>query len=107
MRNAALFCYLTLCLLGIYSTYGFRCFQAVGQMQTWFKLALQPAVVRRSLKVSLLVGTLLTLINQLPRLLEQPLNMAIVLQIILTYMVPYAVSTYSAVEALRALGDKM
>lgn len=84
-----------------------RCCELIGQMQIWFKIALQPAVVRRALKVSLLVGTLLTIINQLPRLLEQPLNTAIVLQIILTYMVPYAVSTYSAVEALRALGNKM
>ena len=75
-------------------------------MQTWFKLALRPAVVRRALKVSLLVGTLLTLINQLPRLLEQPLSTAIVLQIILTYMVPYAVSTYSAVAALRTFSHK-
>lgn len=69
-------------------------------MKDWFAVALRPAVVRRSLGVALVVGTLLVAINQGDRLIAgQGLDLA---KVILTYLVPYCVATYGAVSALLA-----
>ena len=58
--------------------------------------ALSDGVPRRSVFVALLVGTALILINQGDALLGAvPINW---FKIILTYCVPYAVSTYGAVS---------
>ena len=58
--------------------------------------ALSDGVPRRSLFAALLVGTVLNLINQGDALLGAvPINW---FKIILTYCVPYAVSTYGAVS---------
>jgi hypothetical protein len=58
--------------------------------------ALSDGVPRRSVFVALLVGTVLNLINQGDALLGAvPINW---FKIILTYCVPYAVSTYGAVS---------
>ena len=58
--------------------------------------ALSDGVRRRSLFAALLVGTVLNLINQGDALLGGvPVNW---FKIILTYCVPYAVSTYGAVS---------
>ncbi|MEM6904559.1 MAG: nitrate/nitrite transporter NrtS [Pseudomonadota bacterium] len=56
-------------------------------------------IARRSLKVSLVVGTILVLINQGDRLLAG--HAPDWVKLILTYAVPYLVSTYAAVTALR------
>jgi hypothetical protein len=47
------------------------------------------------------VGTVLALINHGDLILEMSLPRENILQILLTYLVPYSVSTYSAVKALR------
>jgi hypothetical protein len=53
-------------------------------------------VPRRSLIVSVVVGSLLNLINQGDALFGgEPVNMA---KIVLTYIVPYVVATYGAVS---------
>lgn len=58
--------------------------------------ALSNGVPRRSLYVALVVGTILNLINQGDALFTgAPLNW---LKIVMTFMVPYAVSTYGAVS---------
>ena len=58
--------------------------------------AVSDGVPRRSLWVALVVGTILNLINQGDALLaEQRLNIA---KLMLTYAVPYLVSTYGAVS---------
>ncbi len=66
--------------------------------QHWFELIKDRDIVRRALKVALVVGTLLTRINHGPALLEYQLTSRHYLQIALTYLVPYLVSTYSAVS---------
>ncbi len=72
-------------------------------MNHWFTTALRPAVVRRSLGVALVVGTLLIAINQGDRLLAgQGLDL---MKALLTYIVPYGVATYGAVSALLAKPD--
>jgi hypothetical protein len=61
--------------------------------------ALRPKVARRALRVCLVVGVILNTINQGPALFSgQELNPV---QILLTFCVPYCVSTYSSVMALR------
>ncbi len=66
----------------------------------WFEVASRPGVVRRSAKVSLLVGTLLVVINQGNLLLSGSFFPELFWKIPLTYCVPYAVSTYAAVDAI-------
>lgn len=67
---------------------------------SWFNVAGRPEVVSRSLKVSFLVGTILIAINQGNLLLSGPLSPDLYWKIPLTYCVPYAVSTYAAVDAI-------
>ena len=72
-------------------------------MNRWIITALRPAVVRRSLGVALVVGTLLVVINQGDRLIAgQGLDLA---KTLLTFLVPYCVATYGAVSALLAKSD--
>lgn len=59
-----------------------------------FRIASSPAVVRLALRMSLVVGSLLNLINQGDALLGGGAIDAVKLG--LTYLVPYCVATYSA-----------
>ena len=58
-------------------------------------------VVSTAIKVALFVGTVLALINHGPSLLALELSREQVLQISLTYLVPYGVSTYSSIKMLQ------
>ncbi len=66
----------------------------------WVEIALSASVVRRAIKVSGVVGTLLVAINHGPALLAGEVSGARLFQIGLTYVVPYCVATWSAVSAL-------
>ena len=63
-------------------------------------LALHPKIVRSALIVAIIVGTILNLINQGDALLTG--TSIVWWKICLTYLVPYCVSTYGAVTALRS-----
>ena len=67
-------------------------------------LALHGQVVTTAIKVALLVGTILALINHGAAILAGELSGTRLGQIALTYLVPYCVSTYSAVRALQREG---
>jgi hypothetical protein len=69
---------------------------------SWLSFALRRDVVARSTRVALLVGTILALINHGGRLLAMDLDGEATLKILLTYLVPYCVSTWASVQALRA-----
>lgn len=56
-------------------------------------------VLRRSLEISVIVGSLLTIINQGDVLMRGAITALVVLKICLTYMVPFCVATYSALAA--------
>jgi hypothetical protein len=59
-----------------------------------FRMMLQPRIARPALKVSLVVGTFLNLVNNGERLwLGADVNP---LHLLLNYMVPFCVSSYSA-----------
>lgn len=62
-------------------------------------------VVKTSLKVSLVVGTLLALINHGESILQMSLSRESVFKILLTYLVPYGVATYSAVKTTLGLTE--
>jgi hypothetical protein len=57
-------------------------------------------VVRRALRYALLVGALLIAINHGSAILRGDLTPGRLLQMALTVLVPYCVSTFSSVEAL-------
>ena len=58
-------------------------------------------VIVDSLKVSFVVGTILAIINHGPEIFTLTLSEQAAYQIALTYLVPYCVSTYSAVKAIQ------
>jgi hypothetical protein len=59
-------------------------------------------IVLRGIRVSLVVGTVLALINHGDTMLTGGLTLAAIYKVLLTYFVPFAVSVYSGV---RASGD--
>jgi len=67
----------------------------------FFKIAVSNKVVKSALKVSLVVGTILALINHGGAILRMSLTTENMFQIVLTYLVPYCVSTYSSVRAIQ------
>jgi hypothetical protein len=71
-------------------------------MLRWLQTALRRDIVRRSLKVGAVVGTILVTINQGDALLAGAITGEIVTKILLTYCVPYCVSTYASVSAVLA-----
>lgn len=65
-------------------------------------LALSSQVLFSSLKVSVVVGSLLVLINHGDKLILMSFSYGDILKILLTYLIPYGVSTWSAVKAIQA-----
>ncbi len=74
--------------------------------QNWLALATSAGVVRRALLMSVVVGALLITINHGDALLRGELDRARLFKMALTLLVPYCVSTYSSVGALRSLRSR-
>ena len=69
-------------------------------MQLFLKYATERVCVTRSLKIALIVGTVLAFINHYESILSGTVNATAFLQIIITYAVPYTVATFgSAMQA--------
>jgi hypothetical protein len=66
----------------------------------WHAVFYQP-VFRRAIGVASVVGTLLFLINQSDVVLTGHLTLLVACKIALTYLVPFSVSTYSALQINR------
>jgi hypothetical protein len=75
----------------------------------WF----QQRTVLRAVKVAAIVGPILTLINQYDVLLNGDFSLRVVSKIVLTFLVPYCVSSFSSAraeierEALQQQGKKV
>ncbi len=69
-------------------------------MKRWLAAAARPDVVRRSVKVCLIVSTLLVAINYADRAINGELMAADLLKMLVTYAVPNCVSTYVSVSTL-------
>ncbi|MDA7965618.1 nitrate/nitrite transporter NrtS [Ruegeria sp.] len=67
----------------------------------FWQIATERSVVLRALRIALIVGFVLAIINHGDRLLTGSFDMGAVVKIILTFLVPYCVSTYSSVLAVR------
>ena len=75
------------------------------EMPKYIKIALRPEVFKTAVKISLVVGTMLALINHSPGVFSFTLSKQNIVQIILTYLVPYGVSTYSSVKLILNNGE--
>jgi hypothetical protein len=60
-----------------------------------------PRVIALAIKVALVVGTILNMINHFDLLLGAPLTQMTAIQMALTYVVPYCVSTHGQVFGRR------
>ncbi len=54
-----------------------------------------------SVRVALIVGTVLTLVNQSPALSAGHLDLALVLRVLANYLIPYTVSSIGYLSAFR------
>jgi len=70
-------------------------------LHKFLTVALSNEVIVTALKLSLLVGTILALINHGSEILQGSLTKENIYQIALTNLVPYSVSTYSSVKAIQ------
>jgi hypothetical protein len=71
-------------------------------MKDWFQFATQRTVVRRAVSCMLVVGTVLIAINHGDAIRHGQITAGRLVQIGLTLLVPYCVSTFSSVSAMRA-----
>jgi hypothetical protein len=70
-------------------------------MKEWLHLAIQKDVVRRALICVVIVGAVLIGINHGGALFRGDVSAGRLMQIALTLLVPYCVSTFSSVAAMR------
>jgi len=75
-------------------------------MADWLKLAVQPNVVRRALKFALVVGAILITINHGYAIVHGQVTSGRILQMGLTVLVTYTVSTLSSVAAMREMARR-
>jgi len=66
-------------------------------------LIFAPGVQARAIRTSLVVGSLLALINHGDHIFAGTLNGDAMLKIVLTYAVPYCVALYASVSAMKAM----
>ena len=71
-------------------------------MREWLELAFEGVVVRRALWCVVVVGAVLIGINHGDAILRGQVTAGRLVRMVLTLLVPYCVSTYSSVCALRA-----
>lgn len=68
--------------------------QIGASMETFFRIAFRPTIIVTALKVSGVVGTILNLINQWGGIVgNSPISWV---HVVMNYVVPFCVSTYSA-----------
>ena len=73
-------------------------------MSEWFRLGFRADVVRRALICAAIVGVILITINHGYAIVHHEVTTGRMLQMGLTVIVPYVVSTVSSVGALRKRG---
>lgn len=75
-------------------------------MKLFLKHARDPVCVKRSIKVAFIVGTVLALINHFDAIFFGEITYTNIFQIVLTYLVPYTVSTYGSAMQARHIDLK-
>ena len=74
---------------------------ATDELTPWLKLATRRTVARRAVVIASFVGTVLALVNHGDRMLSGAMSGLNWGQVFVTYFLPYLVSTYSSVVAIR------
>jgi len=69
----------------------------VKNLNLYYKIGISAGVVQRALKVTLVVGIILNLINQGEVLIQLDFASINLTKFFLTFLVPYSVTTYTAV----------
>lgn len=69
-------------------------------MNLWLETAKKPEVYRRSRRVALIVGTILVTINYFDRIYAGNLQGIDYFKMLMTYCVPFCVSTHASVSAI-------
>jgi hypothetical protein len=75
---------------------------AIDRLRSWVSPASDRALLRRSIITCLIVGAILTVINQGDRLLRGELDAAMGWKIGLTFLVPFVVATLSGAAVIRS-----
>jgi len=68
-------------------------------MRAWWASAVSRSTVRRALASALFVGPILVAINHADAIVRGDVSAGRILKMLLTFIVPYAVSTFSTVQA--------
>ncbi len=71
-------------------------------MKAWLAVAWEASVRKRALKVALIVGSILAVVNHGDVVLSGQATTTVWIKIVLTFLVPYCVATFAAVQAMRA-----
>ena len=70
-------------------------------MRAWRAIAFEASVRKRAFKIAMLVGSILAVINHGDALLSGDASATVWIKIVLTFVVPYCVATFSSVQAIR------
>lgn len=75
-------------------------------MSEWLQLCRSRSVVRRALSTAIVVGTILIVINHGEAILRGQIDLDRLSKMMLTVCVPYLVSTFSSVSAIRQMQSR-
>ena len=76
------------------------------KLKEYVTLSIQPSIVKRGVTFSVIVGTLLISINHGDTILAGELTNTHLFKMVLTYFVPYFVSTLSSAQAIMKEQDQ-
>jgi hypothetical protein len=76
----------------------------IDRSRSWISAASDRMILRRSVVTCLIVGAILTVINQGDRLLRGDFDAVMALRIGLTFLVPFVVATVSGAAVIRSRG---
>jgi hypothetical protein len=79
--------------------------KAIDRLRSWVSAASDRALLRRSILTCLLVGAILTAINQGDRLLRGEFDTGMGWKIGLTFLVPFVVATISGAAVIKSRDD--
>jgi thiamine transporter ThiT len=72
-------------------------------MRAWLAIAFERSVIDRAIKMAVVVGTILGVIKHWDAIVSGHFTAKTLAQVGLTYLVPYCVSTFASVQAIRHL----
>lgn len=68
---------------------------------SFWRIATEKSVMKRATRIALIVGTVIAVINHGDRMMAGAMDLTAWFKCLLTFLVPYSVSTYSSVMAVR------